>query len=251
MPGPRTDQAKSPLKRPGPMAQCIAGVHLATRKPNKKCNKLSKLSQSFRSTSWCAWRSGKYMEVQADAAVLLHDHHSLQFDCRESYVLLSFTSLIILVAGNPTGGLHVTSSTDFKRWRGDSRYQINASGIHPESRISNVLSNVWSLHPRHVKMHTPYHHHRHQIYGTCLLQDDIFWNDIARRKSFDSTPTHLWFYWIFLRRGSWVSPRALLGHSTWEIYMNANTPSSTLAVQDDSNKTRLWPWLLIYQIGLF
>ena len=57
----------------------------------------------------------KYMEVPADAAVLLHDHHSLQFDCRESYVLLGFTNLIILVAGNPTGGLHVTSSTVFKR----------------------------------------------------------------------------------------------------------------------------------------
>lgn len=148
------------LPKTRPHGRCIAGVHLATWKPNKKCNKLSKLSQFFRSTSWCAWGTWKYMEVQADAAVLLHDHHSLQF------------------VGNP---MSFSASPTWSFWLLETPLvgspweapDINASGIHPESRISNVLSNVWSLHPRHVKMHTPYHHHRHQIYGTFLLQDDI------------------------------------------------------------------------------
>ena len=88
---------------------------LGNMKTQQKVQQTQQAQPNFSKYQLMRMRSGKYMEVQTDAAVLLHDHHSLQFDCRGSYVLLSFTNLIVLVAGNPTGGLHVTSSTDFKR----------------------------------------------------------------------------------------------------------------------------------------
>ena len=221
------------LPKTRPHGRCIAGVHLATWKPNKKCNKLSKLSQFFRSTSWCAWGTWKYMEVQADAAVLLHDHHSLQFVGNpmsfSASPTWSFWLLETPLVGSPWGGSryqcfrHPSRKQDFQR----SFQCLILTSTSRENAYpipSSSASDLWNF------------------FATRWY----FWNNIARRKSFNSTPTHLWFYWVFLRRGSWVSPRALLGHSTWEIYMNDNTQSSTLiAVQDDSNKTRLWPWLLI------
>ena len=177
MPGPRTDQAKSPWsaakKKTPSMAHALQESTWQHENPTKSATNSAS--------------SANFFEVPADAHEVGEVHGSTSWCCMLLYCMI--TTLFSLSVGNPMSfsasptwsfWLLETPLVGFPMWlpvlssRGEGEApDINASGIHPESRISNVLSNVWSLHPRHVKMHTAYHHHRHQIYGTCLLQDDI------------------------------------------------------------------------------
>ena len=104
MPGPRTDQAKSPWKRfvfsSGALfneESAATRPHDMRRSPQQHSTTKSAIQQAQPIISHPD--AHEVMEVSADAGTKLHDHQFLQFVGHP--VLASFTNLILLFPGNP------------------------------------------------------------------------------------------------------------------------------------------------------